>query len=76
MHGNVWEWCSDWFAPHAAEPQVDPRGPAEPQPDGRVIKGGDWYHDWSFARSAQRFPIPTTLVRRHGGFRVVREVPP
>ncbi|MDB5389173.1 MAG: Sulphatase-modifying factor protein [Planctomycetaceae bacterium] len=75
MQGNVWEWCSDWFAPHGAEDQVDPRGPAEPQSAGRAIKGGDWYHDWSFARPAQRFPIPPALVRRHAGFRVVRELP-
>jgi formylglycine-generating enzyme required for sulfatase activity len=72
MHGNVWEWTSDWFAPHSGEDLVDPRGPVE-QPQGRVIKGGDWYHDWSFSRSAQRYPIPPTLVRRHAGFRVVRE---
>lgn len=62
MHGNVWEWTADDF------------GPAHPQ--DKVVRGGDWYHDWSFARSAQRFPIYPGLCRRHAGFRVVRDIHP
>jgi sulfatase modifying factor 1 len=73
MHGNVWEWTADWFGKPAADPQVDPTGPERGR--DKVIRGGDWYHDWSFARSAQRSPIYPTLCRRHAGFRVVRELP-
>lgn len=73
MHGNVWEWSADWFGPPSTEPQTDPQGPETGK--DKVIRGGDWYHDWSFARSAQRFPIYPGLCRRHAGFRVVRELP-
>lgn len=73
LHGNVWEWTADWFGPPPTTPQTDPLGPDKGQ--DKVIRGGDWYHDWSFARSAQRFPIHPSLCRRHAGFRVVRERP-
>jgi len=72
MHGNVWEWTADWFGPPSTAAQTDPRGPAEGK--DKVVRGGDWYHDGSFARSAQRYPIHPGLCRRHAGFRVVREV--
>lgn len=74
MHGNVWEWTADWFGTPSFDAQTDPRGPD--QGKDKVIRGGDWYHDWSFARSAQRFPIYPSLCRRHAGFRVVREMKP
>ena len=49
MHGNVWEWVVDWFAPHPkAEQLVDPSGP--PEGKHRVFKGGGWYHEAKFAR--------------------------
>jgi formylglycine-generating enzyme len=74
MHGNVWEWCSDWHADdyYANSPVDDPQGPAAGEQ--RVRRGGSW-HTWPFyCRSSFRnWNTPTTryvLV----GFRVARDV--
>jgi formylglycine-generating enzyme required for sulfatase activity len=40
MHGNVWQWCQDWFGEYKAEPEVNPKGPA--QGDYHVVCGGSW----------------------------------
>jgi formylglycine-generating enzyme required for sulfatase activity len=55
MHGNVWEWTSDWYGPYSevASANIDPYGP----PDGekRVIRGGSWYFDANSARCGLRY---------------------
>ena len=69
MHGNVWEWVVDWFAPHPkAEQLVDPSGP--PEGKHRVFKGGGWYHEAKFARSSSRFMMEPGMGINFVGFRV------
>jgi formylglycine-generating enzyme required for sulfatase activity len=71
MHGNVEEWCADWYATYKDEAAVDPQGPA--QGKLRVSRGGSGRHGPEDCRSAARWLSPTGCDAM-SGFRVVAEV--
>jgi sulfatase modifying factor 1 len=62
MHGNVWEWTSDWYGAYPAGATHNPRGPTAGEK--RVIRGGSWYFDANSTRCALRY----THAPRDRGF--------
>lgn len=60
MHGNVSEWCQDWFSEnyYAESPEIDPQGPKVPvKGKCRVVRGGSYIKHAAAVRSAMRFPV-------------------
>ena len=52
MHGNVWEWCQDWYEDYPSGPVTDPMGPDSGS--DRVLRGGSWSLSAQYCRSAYR----------------------
>jgi len=70
MHGNVWEWCSDLFGDYPTFPVSEPAGPISGK--RRVLRGGSWYENEWYCRSANRKEDSPESRYSNYGFRLVR----
>ena len=68
MHGNVYEWCSDWFAAYSSGSALDPVGASSGR--GRVHRGGSWDYPASYCRSAFRYCLRPENKGNNVGFRI------
>jgi formylglycine-generating enzyme required for sulfatase activity len=73
MHGNVWEWCEDFFDHYPSESQIDPCQTDSGQ--YRVRRGGSWFGPGNACRSANRAYGHTMSRMQNTGFRLVM-IPP
>ena len=70
MHGNVEEWCNDWYGPYSSEVQTDPVG--QSRGEFRVTRGGSHSTPEAFLRSSNRMAMIPEDKHALTGFRVVQ----
>jgi formylglycine-generating enzyme required for sulfatase activity len=74
MLGNVWEWTADcWNGDYSSAPK-DAGGRTGGDCSRRVMRGGSWYEERGFARSAYRYSDPIATTGSSLGFRVAQDL--
>ncbi len=68
MHGNVLEWCKDWYGAYPSGSVTDPQGPSGGS--GRVLRGGSWHVIAGSCRSANRYHNAPSTRNLYCGFRL------
>jgi len=73
MHGNVQEWCLDWYGPYSTGNVTDSKGPGSG--NAKVMRGGNWHYYPDYTRSADRRRAVPTFKSSSVGLRLCLSKP-